>query len=352
MTGSTHPGGMANHNYMVTDEQDNNRDGDPDALLEACQLARKGHYSEATQRLADALKAGTCTEPQALDLQARMYAQQGLLLHAESCWRKAQSLDRANPAYDEALTSLRRTQRPFAGLQFAATCAGVIGLMLAAVVMFASLRSTDLRYRHALNQKFDSLQRTLNELDAQTARFQKATDATLPLLARTADLDTVAARAAGLGLAISNNWNEIRLRHERLDSLIERVREEARAEIESVRTRLQVDLAAHHSTITQQQKDIAAVGLNTLGELEQHLSAGDDAHFEAVLSALKMSQDRLADSVVDIRDELRGELDAAFAMQSETLNRMAQAIASLEAARAAEDEKRSTGWHSTAPKRH
>jgi len=73
-------------------------------------LARRGRYVEATKLLQKAHGAGECSDAEALDLQARIYAQQGLYLHAESCWNKAKQLDGSTPAYDEALSRLRRAR--------------------------------------------------------------------------------------------------------------------------------------------------------------------------------------------------------------------------------------------------
>lgn len=72
-------------------------------------LARKGRYAEAGNLLQKALDAGECTEVQALDLQARIYAQQGLHLEAEACWRKANALDRSS-SFDESIERLRRAR--------------------------------------------------------------------------------------------------------------------------------------------------------------------------------------------------------------------------------------------------
>src|SRR5262245_34406875 len=44
-------------------------------------------------------------------LQARMFAQQGLRLDAEACWRKAGALDGSPRAYEAALVRLRRPPR-------------------------------------------------------------------------------------------------------------------------------------------------------------------------------------------------------------------------------------------------
>jgi len=79
-------------------------------------LARKGRYADATKLLQKALDARECSTADALDLQARIYAQQGLYLQAESCWRKALALDGTNTAYADALARLRRPRRPIGPL--------------------------------------------------------------------------------------------------------------------------------------------------------------------------------------------------------------------------------------------
>lgn len=69
-------------------------------------MARSGRFGEATAALSHALDLGQCTDGEALDLQARIYAQQGLYLHAEKCWRKAQHVDGGKPEYAAALNRL------------------------------------------------------------------------------------------------------------------------------------------------------------------------------------------------------------------------------------------------------
>lgn len=76
----------------------------------ATSLARKGRYTDATKILRSALEAGDCSEAEALDLQARIYAQQGLYLQAEACWRQAKSHDASNADYEDALARLRRAR--------------------------------------------------------------------------------------------------------------------------------------------------------------------------------------------------------------------------------------------------
>jgi type VI secretion system protein ImpK len=67
-------------------------------LARAAELARAGHYAEAEEVLS-AGKDETRFSPMALDLLARVRAQQGRLVEAEELWTRALSLDPANPAY-------------------------------------------------------------------------------------------------------------------------------------------------------------------------------------------------------------------------------------------------------------
>lgn len=93
--------------------------GQPDLQLgrmyiNACILARKGRYGQATQMLEDAMACEDCSPAKALDLQAKIYAQQGLNLEAQACWLQAKQYDVDNPAYDRALGRLHRIS-PWAG---------------------------------------------------------------------------------------------------------------------------------------------------------------------------------------------------------------------------------------------
>ena len=88
----------------MTEESGNGR-----LFVLATTLARKGLYAEATKVLQKARAEGECSDAEALDLQARIYAQEGLGLQAESCWQKAQHLAELDPTYDRVLSRLRRS---------------------------------------------------------------------------------------------------------------------------------------------------------------------------------------------------------------------------------------------------
>jgi tetratricopeptide (TPR) repeat protein len=81
----------------------------------AALMARKGCYSEASVLMRRALDANECSEVEALDLQARIYAQQGRYAEAEALWLKAMSIDPGNKSYRAALDALvdGRLYRPW-----------------------------------------------------------------------------------------------------------------------------------------------------------------------------------------------------------------------------------------------
>ena len=79
-------------------------------LVKAAELARAGQYQEA-EDLISGLQEGK-DSPVVLDLLARMRAQQGRWLEAETFWKQALQQDPTNPAYLEGLQYIQRTRRP------------------------------------------------------------------------------------------------------------------------------------------------------------------------------------------------------------------------------------------------
>lgn len=77
-------------------------------LAQATELARAGRYAEAETVLTDLLNAREL--PAALDLQARIHAQQGRLSKARECWKRALQLDPGNDAYAAGLLRLKSSQ--------------------------------------------------------------------------------------------------------------------------------------------------------------------------------------------------------------------------------------------------
>ncbi len=96
-------------------DQNTQPDGEQKSTLfaTAAILARKGQYQDALNVLKQARDVGECSQTEALALQAKIYAQQGMYLEAEKCWLEASSLDRSNPSYSQALVRLRQMRQPW-----------------------------------------------------------------------------------------------------------------------------------------------------------------------------------------------------------------------------------------------
>lgn len=82
-----------------------------DLFTAATLLARRGRYGEALGLLPRALRARHCSEVEALDLQARICAQQGLYRQAEQCWLRASALEGSSAAFARELDELWRFAR-------------------------------------------------------------------------------------------------------------------------------------------------------------------------------------------------------------------------------------------------
>lgn len=101
-------------------------------LSRAAALARAGHYDAAEQLLSELNRSGTTVA--ALDLLARIRAQQGRLAEAERLWTQAIQFDPSNDTYAAALRRIAQMQRRPAWLPVLA------GLVLGAALVILGLR--------------------------------------------------------------------------------------------------------------------------------------------------------------------------------------------------------------------
>jgi tetratricopeptide (TPR) repeat protein len=127
-------------------------------LAQATDQARKGQYQLAYTLLEKAAKFKDCPEEERLDLQARIYSQQGMWLRAESCWTRALQLNPGNALYESGLFELRRAKRPVWPLP---------RLLLAAIVLFTVV--------YALHERSLAASRA-QQLQHQLQQFQSAVD--------------------------------------------------------------------------------------------------------------------------------------------------------------------------------
>lgn len=171
-------------------------------VAEASGLARGGRYEEARSTLSSVPES-----PEALDLLARMSAQQGRFGEAEGFWRRAGRLLGEDGAFDRPLARARRDQalprssRSLAlGLRFTVLCVLVAGLVLAGKATarddtagrFQALRTALLSN---LKDHQDAQRVTDSQLIEQLRQLQSTADDRR----QASVLDAVAAKVRGLG---------------------------------------------------------------------------------------------------------------------------------------------------------
>lgn len=110
-------------------------------VARATDLARSGHYTEAESILLEA-REEVDTIPSALDLKARIRAQQGNLPEAEKLWIRANRLDPSNIAFLDSLNRIevmrKRPAQRIGALGFASI---LIAIVLVSVTSWVFMRS-------------------------------------------------------------------------------------------------------------------------------------------------------------------------------------------------------------------
>jgi type VI secretion system protein ImpK len=127
-------------------------------LARAADLARAGHYSEAEPLLSEAVGEDQAM-PAALDLLARIRAQQGRLLEAEALWTRACQLDPTNEAYRAGLHRIANMQRRPVWLAFLSPW--LVGLVVVGIII-----ATGLFVRNSLSEWRASFQSELAGITA------------------------------------------------------------------------------------------------------------------------------------------------------------------------------------------
>ncbi len=242
-------------------------------LKHARLLARRGRFAEATEQLAEARARGECTEATALDLQARICAQQGLLLEAEACWRRAQSLDPANPAYADALGALRQTQRPFAAWQRTGAWAGAAALLLCLIGTLVAGHRAAARHQRVLLQRLTALEQRIGALHGAAAQTAAATARAFTTLATALDADAATRQtSAVLQQAVAD-----------LRSEMDRRQQEGGARQEQARAALCQAINARLRTEAERQQQAVEAGRLAADARQQ----ARDEQLEAELRSLR-----------------------------------------------------------------
>jgi tetratricopeptide (TPR) repeat protein len=296
-------------------------------LATAAILARKGRYAEAAHALDAALAAGECSAPEAMDLRARMYAQQGLNLEAESCWEQAKRLDGENPAYDRALARLRQARLPegrVLPLAAAAAALAVLALLLwqafgvnptisdrlgATDTSLATMQGDVAGFRDAAQGADQKLAANLAELDGRLAALDARLSERLDTLATTAetarDRDALLARldeqADALRASLDHQVAQLDERHGETDA----ARAETLAALETNVAEIAKAVASLRRTLERRvhaiESELAARVDRVEASVEQGLeSAATAADAEALAGTLTRLDERLAEIAADV----------------------------------------------------
>ncbi|MFW6114029.1 MAG: tetratricopeptide repeat protein, partial [Actinomycetota bacterium] len=116
-------------------------------MVRAVQLARSGHYV-AAMRVLDSLPDQENLRPHVLDLQARIFAQNGRYADAKACWERARELRPAESRYRRALEAIKEERQRIgrgSWLLCAVVCA--IALIALAAGFLLGYRSAEHRTR-------------------------------------------------------------------------------------------------------------------------------------------------------------------------------------------------------------
>lgn len=117
----------------------------------ATELARAGQYRDA-ERILSASGGEASSDAEALDLLARMRAQEGRLAEAENFWMRARQLEPDNAAYHDALRRVASTQRRSARRQIAlplAICLVLTASLIGAFFLWRNRPAASRQDEHA-----------------------------------------------------------------------------------------------------------------------------------------------------------------------------------------------------------
>jgi type VI secretion system protein ImpK len=131
-------------------------------LNRASELARAGEYAEAEAVLGELIREPEPL-PRALDLLARIRAQQGRLLEAQSLWTRAAALDPTNRDYPAALNRISAIQRRPRWL-------GLSAPLLAGLVVALTIVGAGLLVSRSIDSVVDNSERRDDAIATEQAR--------------------------------------------------------------------------------------------------------------------------------------------------------------------------------------
>ncbi len=139
-------------------------------FAESVENARKRQFTAALKCLEAAVQTRQCSTVEALDLQARIFAQQGRYLDSEAAWTRILKLDPGNVAAQQGLHRLRRERAPLWRLKriFLACAAFCIVLILIAYAFLLkneliTTREADAKLAYDLDARITAAESRLSD---------------------------------------------------------------------------------------------------------------------------------------------------------------------------------------------
>ncbi|MBD3291787.1 MAG: hypothetical protein GF393_02620 [Armatimonadia bacterium] len=285
--------------------------------VRAALMARKGHYADAARLLSEAHQAGECSDAEALDLQARIYAQQGFHLEAESCWRRAQSVDSSNPVYAGALHRLRQVHQPgprVYGITAAAMALLVLGLLLWQFLF----TSPGLRRRQeTMAQSMTTMQGDIGALQqAGLAREQNLTAAMTALAGELRDLDHRLFARIDAMPTVSDLGATYEATVRRMNDSLETLEQEGAGQYElAAQERLQIDQRV------QSLEEVIAQQVSSIDERQRAADARYLEQFRTITAMMEPVSERLR----TIESTMSGRIDSVRSQIREQVKPLATA---------------------------
>ncbi|MDH7502143.1 MAG: hypothetical protein QHJ82_05425 [Verrucomicrobiota bacterium] len=220
------------------------------SLAQAAQLAREGEHASAEEILSDLIAADP-SDVAALDLFARIRAQQGAVGDAEAHWRKVAQLDPQHIGARTGLERLRKMRR--APIWMRPTLAALV------VMAVVSCGALVLSWQTGRQLKANAqLQRQLREITASVAAADSNSLRMEASLSRFNALGTAMEQLIGTQTAMSNRVAEIQNETRRLASIRESAPLVASNQISRIETAFERQLAAVKNGFEQQTDALRA----------------------------------------------------------------------------------------------
>ncbi len=234
-------------------------------LSRAAELARNGNHAAAEALLRD-LTTGADAPAEALELLARIAAQQGRTREAEALFERAAAADPSDSRYHEALARLARHR---SGVRWAGPLALVLAgsLLLAAAAGALQARRWMDRYDRRLQDGLAAQQTSAHALQAEVIRLAgesaaRDTVMTRELTSQAAQIGLLQQDTRGLATGIDRLSADAATRARELDRALSD-QQQTLAGLESRLDALATTLAANQSALNgellQQQRSIAAL---------------------------------------------------------------------------------------------